>query len=223
MRALAPSSRRCLHGTKGGSCCLALERASWLPVKLLVLPALASCFAFPGEFLLQASKRLAPLLGGHARSPIRRANNRLRLSAGCPGHRRIPPVAVFALRDVRAGFMFAAQAACRACLGLLFQLSRRAPSASVQKTRPPLGGQARSPIRRANNRLRLSAGCPGHRRIPPVAVFALRDVRAGFMFAAQAACRACLGLLFRLSRRAPSASVQKTRPATRRACQEPDP
>ncbi len=59
MRALAPSSRRYLHGTKGGSCCLALERASWLPVKLLVVLALASCFAFPGEFLLQASKRLA--------------------------------------------------------------------------------------------------------------------------------------------------------------------
>ena len=35
----------------------ALERASWLPVKLLVVLALASCFAFPGEFLLQASKR----------------------------------------------------------------------------------------------------------------------------------------------------------------------
>ena len=204
MRALAPSSRRCLHGTKGGSCCLALERASWLPwplvspfqassfckhpkdsphhsegmpgarsvgritacgyppalqgiggyrlwryspygtferascllLKLLVVLALASCFNFPGELLLQASKRLALPLGGHARSPIRRANDRLRLSAGSPGHRRIPPVAVFALRDVRAGFMFAAQAACRACLGLLFQLSRRAPSASVQKTRP---------------------------------------------------------------------------------------
>ncbi len=153
----------------------ALERASWLPVKLLVVLALASCFAFPGEFLLQASTRLALPLGGHARSPIRRANDRLRLSAGSPGHRRIPPVGVFALRDVRAGFMFAAQAACRACLGLLFRLSRRVPSASVQKTRPPLGGQARSPIRRANDRLRLSAGSPGHRRIPPVAVFALRD------------------------------------------------
>ncbi len=209
MRALAPSSRRCLHGTKGGSCCLALERASWLPVNLLVVLALASCFAFPGEFLLQASKRLALPLGGHARSPIRRANDRLRLFAGSPGHRRIPPMAVFALRDVRAGFMFAAQAACRACLGLLFRLSRRAPSASVQKTRPPLGGQARSPIRRANNRLRLSAGSPGHRRIPPVAVFALRDVRAGFMFGGQAVFCACLGLLFRLPRRVPFASVQK--------------
>ena len=77
----------------------ALERASWLPVKLLVVLALASCFAFPGEFLLQASKRLALPLGGHTRSPIRRANDRLRLSAGSPGHRRIPPVAVFALRD----------------------------------------------------------------------------------------------------------------------------
>ncbi len=95
--------------------------------------ALASCFAFPGEFLLQASKRLAPPLGGHARSPIRRANNRLRLSAGSPGHRRIPPVAVFALRDVRAGFMFAAQAVFCACLGLLFRLPRRVPFASVQK------------------------------------------------------------------------------------------
>ncbi len=95
--------------------------------------ALASCFAFPGEFLLQASKRLAPPLGGHARSPIRRANNRLRLSAGSPGHRRIPPVAVFALRDVRAGFMFAAQAIFCACLGLLFRLPRRVPFASVQK------------------------------------------------------------------------------------------
>ncbi|ETV32354.1 hypothetical protein Q048_02147 [Pseudomonas aeruginosa BWHPSA043] len=105
--------------------------------------------------------------------------------------------------------MFAAQAACRACLGLLFRLSRRVPSASVQKTRPPLGGQARSPIRRANNRLRLSAGSPGHRRIPPVAVFALRDVRAGFMFGGQAVFCACLGLLFRLPRRVPFASVQK--------------
>ncbi len=95
--------------------------------------ALASCFAFPGEFLLQASKRLAPPLGGHARSPIRRANNRLRSSAGSPGHRRIPPVAVFALRDVRAGFMFAAQAVFCACLGLLFRLPRRVPFASVQK------------------------------------------------------------------------------------------
>ncbi len=35
------------------------ERASCLLLKLLVVPALASCFAFPGEFLLQASKRLA--------------------------------------------------------------------------------------------------------------------------------------------------------------------
>lgn len=52
-----PSSRRCLHGTKGGSCCLALERASCLVVKLFSVPALTSCFAFPGECLLQASKR----------------------------------------------------------------------------------------------------------------------------------------------------------------------
>ena len=33
------------------------ERASCLVVKLFSVPALASCFAFPGEFLLQASKR----------------------------------------------------------------------------------------------------------------------------------------------------------------------
>ena len=33
------------------------ERASCLLLKLLVVLALASCFAFPGEFLLQASKR----------------------------------------------------------------------------------------------------------------------------------------------------------------------
>ncbi len=33
------------------------ERASCLLLKLFSVPALASCFAFPGEFLLQASKR----------------------------------------------------------------------------------------------------------------------------------------------------------------------
>ena len=38
-----PSSRRCLHGTKGGSCCLALERASCLPWSL-VSPFQASSF-----------------------------------------------------------------------------------------------------------------------------------------------------------------------------------
>ena len=223
MRALAPSSRRCLHGTKGGSCCLALERASWLPVKLLVLLALASCFAFPGEFLLQASKRLAPHSEG---KPGARSVGRITACGyppalqGIGGYRlwRYSPYGTFERASclLLKLLVVLALASCFAFPGeLLLQASKRLAL--------PLGGHARSPIRRANDRLRLSAGSPGHRRIPPVAVFALRDVRAGFMFAAQAACRACLGLLFRLSRRAPSASVQKTRPATRRACQEPDP
>ncbi len=118
-----------------GSCCLALERASCLPWPL-VSPFQASSFC--------KRPKTRPPLGGQARSPIRRANNRLRLSAGSPGHRRIPPVAVFALRDVRAGFMFAAQAVFCACLGLLFRLPRRVPlqaSKRNQKTRPGIRPQ----------------------------------------------------------------------------------
>ncbi len=175
MRALAPSSRRYLHGTKGGSCCLALERASWLPVKLLVVLALASCFAFPGEFLLQASKRLAHHSEG---KPGARSVGRMTACGyppalrGIGGYRlwRYSPYGTFERASclLLKLLVVLALASCFNFPGeLLLQASKRLAL--------PLGGHARSPIRRANDRLRLSAGSPGHRRIPPVAVFALRD------------------------------------------------
>ncbi len=153
----------------------ALERASWLPVKLLVVLALASCFAFPGEFLLQASKRLAHHSEG---KPGAQSVGRMTACGyppalqGIGGYRLwgYSPYGTFERASclLLKLLVVPALASCFAFPGeFLLQASTRLAL--------PLGGHARSPIRRANDRLRLSAGSPGHRRIPPVAVFALRD------------------------------------------------
>ncbi len=221
MRALAPSSRRCLHGTKGGSCCLALERASWLPwplvspfqassfckhpkdsphhsegmpgarsvgritacgyppalqgiggyrlwryspygtferascllLKLFSVPALASCFAFPGEFLLQASKRNQKTRPGIRPQPL--------LGWGALAASLLPAAR-------RHGPSWTEAALAASC--------HSSPSATI-----PLGLLTGRVCRPTTWRASLTSWMPGTRsvgRIPPMAAFALRDYTA---------------------------------------------
>ena len=129
------------------------ERASCLLLKLFSVPALASCFAFPGEFLLQASKRNQKTRPGIRPQPL--------LGWGALAASLLPAAR-------RHGPSWTEAALAASC--------HSSPSATI-----PLGLLTGRVCRPTTWRASLTSWMPGTRsvgRIPPMAAFALRDYTA---------------------------------------------